>query len=177
MGKRYGDLWSFSAFGVPYVVVNHPDLVKEVLQTQAEAFWKGPALQNSKGIFGEGLLTAEGDAHKQQRRMMTPAFHAKQVASYAEAVRGMYGHGDAGVGRKTVRRRNAEREYAGGNDAADAVDCGEGAFRDPFGEGNGTGEAEHGDAAGRISARGGAVGKMVVTLAAEINAGIETGPR
>ena len=87
MGKKFGDIWSFSAFGVRYVVVNHPDLVKEVLQAQAEAFWKGPALQNSKGILGEGLLTAEGEGHRMQRRLMTPAFHAKQVENYAGVVR------------------------------------------------------------------------------------------
>jgi cytochrome P450 len=80
--KTYGDISSFSAFGQRYIVLNHPDLAREVLLTQADAFWKGPALQNSRDLLGQGLLTAEGDIHKAQRRLMTPAFHAKHVESY-----------------------------------------------------------------------------------------------
>jgi cytochrome P450 len=82
----HGDIYAFNALGQRYIVLNHPDLIREVLLTQADAFWKGPALQNSKGTLGEGLLTAEGNAHKQQRRLMTPAFHAKHVETYANAV-------------------------------------------------------------------------------------------
>ncbi len=81
--REYGDLSSFSTFGQRYIVINHPDLAREVLLTQADAFWKGPALQNSRDLLGQGLLTAEGDTHKSQRRLMTPAFHAKHVESYA----------------------------------------------------------------------------------------------
>jgi cytochrome P450 len=81
--QRYGDISSFSLFGRQYVVVSSPELAKEVLLTQADAFWKGPGLQNSKGLFGEGLLTAEGEVHKCQRRVMQPAFHAKRVEAYA----------------------------------------------------------------------------------------------
>ncbi len=84
--REYGDISTFRAGPQRYVVINHPDLAREVLLTQAEAFWKGPALQNSKGILGEGLLTAEGDAHRQQRRLMQPAFHAKHVETYAGEV-------------------------------------------------------------------------------------------
>lgn len=81
--REYGDVSSFRAAFQTYVVLNHPDLVREVLLTQADAFWKGPALQNSKGILGEGLLTAEGEMHRAQRKLMTPAFHARHVESYA----------------------------------------------------------------------------------------------
>jgi cytochrome P450 len=82
----YGDVCSFKSLGQRYVILNHPDLAREVLLTQADAFWKGPALQNSKDILGEGLLTAEGETHKQQRRLMQPAFHAKFVENYAPVV-------------------------------------------------------------------------------------------
>ena len=74
---------SFKAVGQRYVVVSDPELAREILLTRAEEFLKGPALQNSKGILGEGLLTAEGETHKRARRMMQPAFHAKVVERYA----------------------------------------------------------------------------------------------
>ncbi|HVX87198.1 MAG TPA: cytochrome P450 [Phycisphaerae bacterium] len=81
--QQYGDISSFRALGTTYIVINHPDLAKDVLLTHADAFFKGPALQNSKHLLGDGLLTAEGDTHKSQRRLMTPAFHAKRVEAYA----------------------------------------------------------------------------------------------
>jgi len=81
--QTYGDITTFTSLGRRYVVLNHPDLAKEVLLTQADAFWKGPALQNSKDVLGDGLLTAEGETHRSQRRLMQPAFHAKRVEAYA----------------------------------------------------------------------------------------------
>ena len=89
-----------------------------MLLTQADAFKKGPALQNSKGILGEGLLTAEGDVHRQQRRLMQPAFHAKHVENYAADVSGEYAGGGGGVaGARAGEMRNAEcgmRKWGGG---------------------------------------------------------------
>ena len=84
--QTHGDITTFTSLGRRYIVLNHPDLAKEVLLTQADAFWKGPALQNSKDVLGDGLLTAEGDAHRTQRRLMQPAFHAKHVETYAADV-------------------------------------------------------------------------------------------
>jgi cytochrome P450 len=81
--RVYGDVCSFRSIGQRYLILNHPDLAREVLLTQADAFWKGPALQNSKGILGEGLLTAEGETHRQQRRLIQPSFHARHVETYA----------------------------------------------------------------------------------------------
>jgi len=84
--QQYGDVVSFKNMGTRYIILNHPDLAREVLLTQADAFWKGPALQNSKAILGEGLLTAEGDSHRRQRKMLQGAFHAKHVEGYAPVI-------------------------------------------------------------------------------------------
>lgn len=35
-------------------------------------------------VLGDGLLTIEGETHRQQRRLVQPAFHRKRVESYAE---------------------------------------------------------------------------------------------
>ncbi len=35
-------------------------------------------------LLGDGLLTSDGDFHRQQRRLMMPAFHKKRVESYAD---------------------------------------------------------------------------------------------
>lgn len=66
------------------LTLNHPDLIQEVLSVQPQNFQKEPALQITKTILGEGLLTSEGEIHKRQRRLIQPAFHRQRVASYAE---------------------------------------------------------------------------------------------
>ena len=83
IAAEYGDVLEFQALGQRYVIVSHPELAREVLLGQGEDLWKGPALQNSKGILGEGLLTAEGEVHRGQRRRIGPAFHAQHVEKYA----------------------------------------------------------------------------------------------
>jgi cytochrome P450 len=65
---------------------NHPDQVKDVLVTQHQNFHKGRALQRSKRLLGEGLLTSEGDFHLRQRRLAQPAFHRARIASYASVM-------------------------------------------------------------------------------------------
>src|SRR5262249_25102116 len=72
--------------GIQYIVVNSPDLAREILMGPPEIYWKGPALRNSKGILGEGLLTAEEGEHRRQRRMMQGPFHAKHVENYTGAI-------------------------------------------------------------------------------------------
>ncbi len=61
----------------------HPDHVRDVLVTHQRTFMKGHVLQRAKILFGEGLLTSEGDFHLRQRRLVQPAFHRQRIAEYA----------------------------------------------------------------------------------------------
>jgi cytochrome P450 len=80
--KDYGDIVYFR-FGPQHVYfLNHPDHIKDVLVTHHQSFMKGRALQRSKRLLGEGLLTSEGDFHRRQRRLAQPAFHRGRIASY-----------------------------------------------------------------------------------------------
>ena len=65
-------------------LVNHPDLIRDVLVTNDRSFIKSRALQRTRIILGNGLLTSEGDFHRRQRRLMAPAFHRERIARYAE---------------------------------------------------------------------------------------------
>jgi len=67
-------------------VLNHPDLVKEVLVQNPSSFRKGKALQIAGKFLGQGLLTSEGETHMRLRRLMQPQFHAKHIASFAETM-------------------------------------------------------------------------------------------
>ena len=83
MAERYGDICYFAIGSQQAYLLNHPDFIKEVLITNSQNFMKGSALQRSKRLLGEGLLTSEGETHRRQRRLAQPAFHRSRVESYA----------------------------------------------------------------------------------------------
>jgi cytochrome P450 len=72
--------------GRAYVVLNHPDFIRDVIVAQSHRFTKGPALQRAKVTLGEGLLTSEGELHRRQRRLSQPAFAVHRVNHYADAM-------------------------------------------------------------------------------------------
>ena len=81
-----GDITHFKLGGQSAFFLNHPDLIRDLLVVNAHKFMKGRALQRSKRLLGEGLLTSEGEAHLRQRRMIQPAFHRQRIAEYAKAM-------------------------------------------------------------------------------------------
>lgn len=67
-----------------YYFLTHPDVIREVYVTNGRFTVKGRALQRSKVLLGDGLLTAEGDHWRRQRRLVQPAFHRDRVRGYAD---------------------------------------------------------------------------------------------
>lgn len=84
--REYGDISHFKFGPQDVFFLNHPDYIKDVLVTHHQNFIKGRALQRSKRLLGEGLLTSEGDFHRRQRRLAQPAFHRGRIASYADVM-------------------------------------------------------------------------------------------
>ncbi|HZB44448.1 MAG TPA: cytochrome P450, partial [Pyrinomonadaceae bacterium] len=82
LARQYGDVAQFRIGPQKAFLLSHPDHVRDVLVTHHERFHKGRALQRSKRLLGEGLLTSEGAHHRRQRRIAQPAFHRQRVASY-----------------------------------------------------------------------------------------------
>ncbi|MDG6967532.1 MAG: cytochrome P450 [Nitrososphaerota archaeon] len=68
------------------LLVTSPALIQEVLVTKQRDFVKGRFLQNTKKVFGEGLLTSEADFHHRQRRLIQPAFNHERISAYAETM-------------------------------------------------------------------------------------------
>jgi cytochrome P450 len=82
--QKYPDLVRLRLFGLDeFYLVTNPALIQEVLVTKQRNFIKGPYLQNTKKVFGEGLLTSEGAFHHRQRRLVQPAFHHERIKAYA----------------------------------------------------------------------------------------------
>jgi cytochrome P450 len=86
MARNHGDVAGFKIGPQQMVLLNHPDLVRDLLVTNSRSFVKGQALERAKRVLGEGLLTSEGSYHLRQRRLAQPAFHRQRVASYGEAM-------------------------------------------------------------------------------------------
>jgi cytochrome P450 len=83
MAQKYGDVSGMRIGNFRSFFVNHPDMIEDVLVNHARKFHKGRILQANKYLFGEGLLTSEGDFWLRQRRLSQPAFHRARVGSYA----------------------------------------------------------------------------------------------
>ncbi|HLY61431.1 MAG TPA: cytochrome P450 [Terriglobia bacterium] len=84
--REYGDVAAFRFVNVRGCFLSHPDHVESVLATNYRQFKKGRALQMTRRIFGNGLLTSEGDFWLRQRRLAQPAFHKGRIEAYGQVI-------------------------------------------------------------------------------------------
>lgn len=83
---RSGDVSQITIGPQPVALLSHPDDIQAMLVTKQRSFVKGRALEVSKVLLGEGLLTSEGEPHLRQRRLIQPAFHRERLASYSASM-------------------------------------------------------------------------------------------
>lgn len=84
--REFGDVVRLR-FGPRRVyLVNHPDLIEDVLVTHNQNFIKHFALRLNPVVLGNGLLTSEGEFWRQQRRRIQPAFHRSRLAGFADCM-------------------------------------------------------------------------------------------
>ncbi|MBL8600810.1 MAG: cytochrome P450 [Myxococcales bacterium] len=83
---RLGELVETHFLGDKILLCTHPALAEQVLLKQHAVFTKDWFLRDMKRFLGEGLLTAEGDFWKRQRRLAQPAFHRERIARYADVM-------------------------------------------------------------------------------------------
>jgi cytochrome P450 len=85
--RDYGDIVSLRLAGWPVVLLNNPDYAEYVLVRNPRNFIKFPLFfRHVRAIFGQGLLTSEGEFWHRQRRLAAPAFHPQRVASYGDVM-------------------------------------------------------------------------------------------
>jgi cytochrome P450 len=84
--RQYGDIVALRLGTWPAVLLNHSDHVEYVLVKNPHNFIKFSFFfRQVRAIFGEGLLTSEGEFWLRQRRLAAPAFHAQRLADYGGA--------------------------------------------------------------------------------------------
>ena len=86
LARDYGDVSAFRFGPWTVTLLNHPDLIRDVLVTHQRNFAKGAGIELMKPLLGEGLLTSEREFHLRQRRLAQPAFHRKRIAAYGAAM-------------------------------------------------------------------------------------------
>jgi cytochrome P450 len=79
--RDFGDIVSLD-LGLRHVLLlNHPDYIDYVLTTHAEKFRKSYHYRLNELLFGNGLITSEGQFWLRQRRLTQPAFLRAHIAS------------------------------------------------------------------------------------------------
>jgi cytochrome P450 len=84
--RNYGDIVCLRFFHLRTYILFHPDHIEDVIVNSARKFIKGRVLRANRFLFGNGLLTSEGEFWLRQRRMMQPAFHRNRIANYASTM-------------------------------------------------------------------------------------------
>lgn len=80
--EDYGDFVQYRGL-INFYLINHPSLVKQVLQGTHEDFDKNsPLYDRFRRAFGKGLVVAEGDSWKRRRSVVQQLMGPKQVKSY-----------------------------------------------------------------------------------------------
>ena len=92
VGRRfeaYGDIYYAPLGGTDLYVTRHPDHIEQVLVSQARHFIKpetGRVTSTLRRFLGVGVLLANGEVWRRQRRMIQPSLGRKRLRTYAEAM-------------------------------------------------------------------------------------------
>lgn len=86
LAEAHGRIAHYRVGPARFVFINDPKYIQEVLVVQAEKFTKERTQRRSKMLLGEGMITAEGAAHRKQRQTALPAFHRERLAGYARVM-------------------------------------------------------------------------------------------
>lgn len=73
--------------GYSMFYVSNPTLIEDVLVTKQKSFHKDGFLKvYAHAVFGNGLLSSDGDFWLRQRRMAQPAFHRQRIEAYGHII-------------------------------------------------------------------------------------------
>jgi len=116
--KQLGLLYVHFFGPLPRLVIHKPALLQDVLVKKANSFIKAPLGRRIlRPLLGNGMLLSEGEVWKQQRMLVTPAFHFQHLKSMSslmlkstisafdewERNQGQFTHGSVGTSAVPIR--------------------------------------------------------------------------
>lgn len=82
---QQGDILEIKLGPTSLIYINHPDLVRDVLVTQAMKFHKPKSVKRSvEQLIGYNLFSTDGDTWRVLRKSMSPAFHTQRIHAYLD---------------------------------------------------------------------------------------------
>lgn len=86
--QRYGSIFTVKTVGSsPYVVVSHPQAIKEIFTAPPKHFDSGKANQAFRPLLGDNsLLLLDGSEHQRQRKLLMPPFHGDCLQTYSQLI-------------------------------------------------------------------------------------------
>ncbi|HEX8714164.1 MAG TPA: cytochrome P450 [Solirubrobacteraceae bacterium] len=85
--ERFGPVFTMRVFHSNVVFMLGPEANHHILVSHASNFrWRESHFRDLIGLMGDGLLTIDGDFHRQSRRIMLPVFHHDHVAASLDAI-------------------------------------------------------------------------------------------
>lgn len=84
--RAFGDVVKMRMGPLNVALISHPDLIEQILVTQARTVHKGFIEQLARPAAGNGIFLSENDFWKRQRRMVSPPFHRARLAGYGETM-------------------------------------------------------------------------------------------
>jgi cytochrome P450 len=81
--REFGDIASFRFGPRRLVLVNHPNLIEQILVTDARHYRKHAGQRLVRALLGDGLVTSEGETWLRQRRLAQPPFLKNRVDAFA----------------------------------------------------------------------------------------------
>lgn len=87
--RRYGDVVRIDIMGLKGAALHGAEANRMILVDNVSNFLIEPLINrvHARWIVGNGLLFIDDPAHKQQRRLMMPAFHRKRLEAYSQVMR------------------------------------------------------------------------------------------
>ncbi|MFI1962752.1 cytochrome P450 [Streptomyces pathocidini] len=84
--RKHGDIVAFRLGTRDAYAVNHPDLIRQMLVTDAKNFRKGRMFEKGRLVARNGLFTSEGDFHLRQRRIIQPLLRRAHIQQYTSTM-------------------------------------------------------------------------------------------
>lgn len=83
---EHGDIIMYQIFNKKIYMINHPDYVKHVLQSNHKNYHKSPGYRPLRLLGGMGIFTNDGEAWLRSRKFYQPAFNHQAIKSYFNVV-------------------------------------------------------------------------------------------